>query len=425
MKVETPIKLNTLILNGLLLILLIACSKDSNEIVAEGAMPPDPEPEIIIDNLSCNSSEIFANETTNAVCFEEINNVRKVYTNNFPAHEYGPWPGPNNLLAQDFEYTMCLYPELTTTITELKEDPDSQACGGGIIFGVSNQGINYSPFARLYWVNPNTQEENLDWHVEADFTLGMDLNGGHVNSVSRYHYHNIPTDYFTNDLEIDGSSHSPILGYAADGFPIYYKHLYTDATAASTSISDFSSGYALRSGSRPGDGVSAPDGGYDGTYIEDYEYTGSDLDECGGRYAITPEYPDGTYYYVLTDNWPYIPRCFKGKYVDNSFRIGQNCPGSTASQDCSDMEVLANAKIYKDLELKLNSKLFHQLNLLNLDDPNLSSEITQINIYKADGSLVYTSDPIASNKKTSPMSTGVCYVQMDFLNGQIIHKISI
>ncbi len=348
-----------------------------------------------------------------------------MYTNNFPAHDYGPWPGPNSLLAQDFEYSMCLYPELTNTITELKEDPNSQACGGGIIFGVSNQGINYSPFARLYWVNPNTQEENLNWHVEADFTLGMDLNGGHVNSVSRYHYHNIPTDYFTSDLKIDGSSHSPILGYAADGFPIYYKYLYTDETGLNKNISDFSSGYSLKSGMRPGDGITAPDDEYDGGYIEDYEYTGSDLDECGGRYGVTPEYPDGTYYYVLTDNWPYIPRCFKGKYVDNSFRIGQSCPGSTAAQNCSATEVMANADLFSDLKEKLNSKLVHQLNHLNLSDQYLASELTQINIYKADGSLVYTSNTNKNMAETSIMNNGVCYVQLDFLNGQITQKITI
>ena len=205
-----------------------------------------------------------------------------------------------------------------------------------IIFGVSNQGVNYSPFARLYFTNPNTAEENLNWHIEADFELNMDLNGGHVNNVSRYHYHNIPTDYFNNDLNINGSSHSPLLGYAADGFPIYYKYLYSDPNDSMNGVSAFNSSFQLKSGSRPGDGITAPNGTYNGNYVEDYEYiTGlSELDECGGRFGITPEYPDGIYYYVLTDNWPYIPRCLKGLYVDNSFKIGPNCPSSTAVTDC-------------------------------------------------------------------------------------------
>ena len=122
--------------------------------------------------------------------------VRKCYTNNIPGHAYGPFSGNNSIEGQDFEYSMCLYPNLGAGITELIEDPNSNGCGNGIIFGTSMQGVNYSPFARLYWVNPNTLEENLDYHVEADFILNMDLNGGHVNAVNRYHYHNIALDYF-------------------------------------------------------------------------------------------------------------------------------------------------------------------------------------------------------------------------------------
>jgi hypothetical protein len=33
---------------------------------------------------------------------------------------------------------------------------------------------------------------------------------------------------------------------------------------------------------------------------------------------VTPEYPDGTYYYVLTHEFPFVPRCLKG-VVDPSF----------------------------------------------------------------------------------------------------------
>ena len=400
--------------------LLFSCSSSS------GIHSDDPdigeEP-----TIPCNVSEIFGNETSNAVCFEIDNNVRKVYTNNFPAHSYGPWAGPNTLAAQDFEYSMCLYPELTSTITEIKEDPSSQACGGGIIFGVSNQGINYSPFARLYWVNPNTQEENLNWHVEADFTLAMDSNGGHVNNVSRYHYHNIPKDYFTNDLKIDGTQHSPILGYAADGFPIYYKYLYTDATTTATNptVSAFTSGYSLKQGNRPGDGITAPDGAYDGTYIEDYEYTGADLDECGGRFAVTPEYPNGTYYYVLTDNWPYIPRCFKGKYVDNSFQISPGCPDSTAAQDCSTVAVTSiNANVFEDLKNKLDSKLYEKLNDLDFGSRYADAKINQIKIYTTDGSLAYTSNSTNELNSNTMHDLKSFYVQVDFSNGSITKKIS-
>lgn len=35
------------------------------------------------------------------------------------------------------------------------------------------------------------------------------------------------------------------------------------------------------------------------------------------------------------DNWPYIPRCLKGQFIDNTFKIGPNCPASTAAADCA------------------------------------------------------------------------------------------
>ncbi len=44
-----------------------------------------------------------------------------------------------------------------------------------------------------------------------------------------------------------------------------------------------------------------------------------DLDECNGRTGSTPEYPDGTYYYVIRDEFPFIPRNFRGT-PDDSFR---------------------------------------------------------------------------------------------------------
>ena len=37
------------------------------------------------------------------------------------------------------------------------------------------------------------------------------------------------------------------------------------------------------------------------------------LDEANGRSGVTPEYPTGTYYYVITDEFPSIPRYHKGK----------------------------------------------------------------------------------------------------------------
>ena len=38
-----------------------------------------------------------------------------------------------------------------------------------------------------------------------------------------------------------------------------------------------------------------PGGAYDGIFVEDFEYVpgSGDLDECGGRTGVTPEFPGG------------------------------------------------------------------------------------------------------------------------------------
>ena len=375
----------------------------------------------------CDPTAIFANETTNAVCFDIVDHVRTCYTNNIPNHESGPFRGNNVIEGQDFEYAMCLYPELTTIATEISEDPLSQTCGGGTIFGVSEQGVNYSPFARLYWVNPTTQEENLDWHIEADFTLNMDLNGGHVNNVSRYHYHNIPTDYFDNDLNIDGTTHSPLLGYAADGFPIYYKYVYSDPNDANSSVSNFDSGFQLKAGNRPGDGVTAPNGTYDGNYVEDYEYvnTNSDLDECGGRIGVTPEYPEGTYYYVLTDNWPYIPRCLKGLNVDNSFKIGPNCPTSTAVDDCSTVALSVEDFMASKVIINLYPNPTNDYFNIKLSKGLDQTRIKGIRIFSSTAKMIYSSNVYEETIRIDDYSAGIYFIQINFDNNQITKKLII
>jgi len=114
-----------------------------------------------------------------------------------------------------------------------------------------------------------------------------------------------------------------LIGYAADGFPIYYKYGYKASGDSSSGIRALASSYRLKSGKRPGDGVSAPCGTYDGVYSADFEYVDGlgDLDACNGRTGVTPEFPAGTYYYVVTDAFPAIPRCFRGTPSRN-FHIG-------------------------------------------------------------------------------------------------------
>ncbi|MBT6173973.1 MAG: YHYH protein, partial [Flavobacteriales bacterium] len=245
----------------------------------------------------------------------------------------------------------------------------------------------------------------------------------HVNNVSRYHYHNVPIDYFTNDLGISGTDHSPLLGYAADGFPIYYKYLYTNPMNSMGGISEFQSDYQLKSGTRPGDGITAPDGIYDGTYFQDYEQipAQSELDECGGRYGVTPEYPDGIYYYVLTDNWPYIPRCLKGNFIDNTFKIGPNCPPSASATDCATSSIMnTQGAMYGNA---LNISIDSTSSLLNLNiAENLVDKVIGIVIYLPSGQIVFSSKAYQEHIQTAHLSEGIYYVQVNMGQDQVTKK---
>ncbi len=68
--------------------------------------------------------------------------------------------------------------------------------------------------------------------------------------------------------------------------------------------------YRLKTGARPAGG---PPGTYDGTFGADWEYVAGsgDLDACNGHEGtvLIDGAPVRTYHYVLTNTFPYIPRC--------------------------------------------------------------------------------------------------------------------
>ncbi len=109
-------------------------------------------------------------------------------------------------------------------------------------------------------------------------------------------------------------NHSPIIGWAFDGNPIYGPYGYTDPTDQSSNIKKISSSYRLKT-ALVEDEITNPNPvrtegpllSQDpaGTYIEDYEYIFNlgDLDQYNGRFCKTPEFPNGRYcYFVTIDN---------------------------------------------------------------------------------------------------------------------------
>ena len=94
----------------------------------------------------------------------------------------------------------------------------------------------------------------------------------------------------------DGVEHSPIIGWAYDGNPIYGPYGYSDPSDENSIIRILNSGYEI-DGSNIIDRPSSFDVGF---FVDDYVFKNSgDLDVHNGRYCRTPEYPKGTYAYFV------------------------------------------------------------------------------------------------------------------------------
>ncbi len=152
------------------------------------------------------------------------------------------------------------------------------------------------------------------------FSFGTDDSNAHVQPNGQYHYHGMPEKLITK-LNASSTTSMTLVGWAADGYPIYARYGYTTATSASSAIKVVTSNYRLKTTAELGaTSSSRPSTTYFplGHFTSDWKYDathGGDLDECNGRYGVTPEFPGGTYHYYITDTYPFIQRCVKGTTV--------------------------------------------------------------------------------------------------------------
>ena len=242
---------------------------------------------------------------------------RYIRSNGIPNHVTGQFPNRNNphaIAAQNHVYRVPLNPQVAAQPTPLGLSP----------FGIALNGVPFDPGAAEYWRN----DPNSGWRYEAlsgAVSLGLDAANAHVQPSGAYHYHGLPAPLVAGQ---SAHAHSDLIGYAADGFPIYALYGYVDPQAPASGVARLRSSYRLKSGTRP-DG---PGGAYDGSFVQDYEYVAGfgDLDECNGRRTVTPDYPGGTYAYYLTDDFPVIPRCLRGAPDRSFLRRGGGPAGPTS-----------------------------------------------------------------------------------------------
>jgi hypothetical protein len=254
-----------------------------------------------------------------------------------PSHAVGPFPG-NPAAPSDIN-----------RLFRIPRAPQVQA-GNKTATGLGAIGVmvNGVPFynaadARSY-NNLNIWHQNAIVAEAASFDAAL----GHPNPnqgatgnpiPGTYHYHQTPVALLEQiDPGNTGQHHSPILGYALDGFPVYgpYGYVNPDGTGG---VDRMDSSYQLRNITQrttlPDGTVLAPAqygpaiGGTTplGYYLEDFAFVAGagDLDVHNGRFTVTPEYPQGTYAYFATQTtagataYPYLlgPRYYGVVATDN------------------------------------------------------------------------------------------------------------
>ena len=159
---------------------------------------------------------------------------------------------------------------------------------------------------------------------------------------------NIGANYL-GDLKKNGPNfvHSPIIGWAYDGNPIYGPYGYSDPLNIESTIKLLSSGYQSSTSN-----ITDRPSGFDvGFFIEDYAFNDSgDLDIHNGRYTKTPEFPNGVYAYFATvaasgskfvPSYPY--------FIGNSYRSSLISENNLLDQsyDFNNSSLIRNTLPYK------------------------------------------------------------------------------
>ena len=133
-----------------------------------------------------------------------------VHTRNIPNHPTAKFPdrfgnrNPNSIQEHDYTYYLPLTPVRNPKAVAMDKTNSNRALPMGTI-GFAINGVSfYNPF---------------DIGNE-DATDIMDRCCGHPSPDNRYHYHKYPVCVKSPFID-DGEGHSPLIGFALDGFPIY------------------------------------------------------------------------------------------------------------------------------------------------------------------------------------------------------------
>jgi YHYH protein len=317
----------------------------------------------------------------------------------------GQFLNPGAPSAQGYTYIFPRTPTVPTTKTISPKEGSIGLLKNGVpIYGLGDS---------TYWNGSgNNGRGTGTWNVEVYKSEGFVLDatfGAHPQQDGAYHSHAKPYSLYSST---GTTAHSPIVGYAFDGFPVYGPYGYSTALDATSAITRMKSGYSLRNITQrhtlpynvaltvanygPNVNTTYPIG----TYCEDYEWlatNGGHLDKYNGRFCVTPEYPLGTYAYfatidaTLTPQFPY--------YVGIEYYGAPYTPDITtgAVRTTPTTGVTCNLPTLEAEKFALNSKLSA---FPNPSDGNFTISLPDlfgqsvIEIYTLEGQLLYTKTAI-------------------------------
>ena len=299
--------------------------------------------------VSGNSTPISNNILVNCQQVEYSATSVYVMATGIPAYPTGPFldGNPSNATDQSAIYKFTLTPQQNSGTPTSTTGNNIGVFVNGVSLFDYRDGVSWNPGTSALCGGPGNPPcpggpmSSRDWNRDAipAEMAGFDCSKAHP-AMGNYHHHQNPSA-FKLDLNVvsticniydadglyamDSTQHSPLIGFAYDGFPIYgaYGYMNADGTGGVVRIE---SGYELRSmtartthadGSTVSSGPAINTTFPLGYFREDYgwiSHPNNDeyLDEHNGRFCVTPEYPNGTYAYFCTvDNdwnstYPYV-----------------------------------------------------------------------------------------------------------------------
>lgn len=242
---------------------------------------------------------------------------RKLSGNGVPDHDVGRFPNqsnPNAITEQSVSASAPLNPALTSSLTRVGRRGASVYALNSVKFDPATAGA--CPTGALEPSDCRLGRSRDPWRIEAlgqdIFDFGEDMNKAHVQPTGEYHYHGVPEGILVKAGISETNQKMALVGWAGDGFPVYARYCFVDAMDPASDVKVCKGSYTLDR--IPDHGRPSAEWFPLGVFTSDWNYSAGsgDLDECNGRLGATPEFPDGIYYYMATDSYPYFSRCIKG-----------------------------------------------------------------------------------------------------------------